>query len=268
MNEVAIIIYSCERNSDMWRVFSVLFRKYWSACPFEVVLVTDTYKGKAEGIYVEKSEFVFSKIVVCNGDWSRMIKTAIEVVGTPYVSLWMDDYLLCDQVQNSVMEHYIEMMRQYHAANIRLVRPTWEKLCTPDRRNRRIGIYEPGTAYSISTQIGIWDVEFLKSNIKSGWSAWDFERRGSLEIQDHEHPILVALDYVFPYEEAVRKGKWMDQGVRLCERNGVAVNFKKRPRMSNWEMCKIYLKGAVLDLNPTMIVKIQNWFSNKKRRIK
>lgn len=258
LKSVAIIIYSCERNSDMWPIFSTLFRKYWSNCPYEVALVTDGYKGKKEGVYEGGKELIFSKIIVCDKNWSLMIRTAIDIMGTPFVSLWMDDYLLCDYVPENIMEHYIEVMHQYHAANIRLVRPAYAKLCVPDKRNCGVGIWKPGTAYSICTQVGIWDVEFLKRNIKNGWSAWDFERKGSLQIQDREHPLLVSLDYVFPYEEGVRKGKWMDQGVRLCERNGIELNFRRRPRMSNWEMCKSYLKGAVLDLNPTIIVKLQN----------
>ena len=256
--KLAIIIYSCERNSDMWRIFSKLFRKYWPHCQYEVIVVTDCWKRKPEGVYSGEPGLIFSKIVVCNGDWAHMIKTAINAAGTPYVSLWMDDYLLCDLVQENVMEHYMEIMHRYHAANIRLVRPEWPKLCVPDKKNREIGIWKQGTAYSISTQVGIWDAEFLKCHIKDGWSAWDFERRGSLEIRDRRYPFLVALDYVFPYEEGVRKGKWMDRGIRLCERNGIKLDFRKRPRMSNWEMCKVYLKGAILDLNPTLVVKLQN----------
>lgn len=259
--EMSIIVYSCERNSDMWIVFSTLFRKYWSNCPFEVILVTDRYKGNTQGVYKEKTEeIVFSRIVVCNSDWSHMIKDAIEVAGTPFVSLWMDDYLLCDYVQEDALAHYIDIMRRYHAANIRLTGPgPWPELYVVDEKG--MGIWKPGTAYSMCTQIGIWDVEFLKKNIKDGWSAWDFERKGSLEITDKERPLLIALDYVFPYEEGVGRGKWMEGGVRLCERNGIKLDFNKRPRMSNWEMCKIYLKGAILDINPTLIVKMCNILS-------
>ena len=28
--------------------------------------------------------------------------------------------------------------------------------------------------------------------------------------------------------------------------------------MTNWELCKIYFKGAILELNPTFVVKVQN----------
>lgn len=256
--EMSIIVYSCERNSDMWTVFSTLFRKYWPDCSLEVILVTDCYKGNPQGVYEEKTEeIVFSKIVVCNSDWAHMIKAAIEAAKTPFVSLWMDDYLLCDSVREDVLEHYIDIMRQYHAANIRLVGSN--SLAEMYVTNKKgIGIWKPGTAYSMCTQIGIWDVEFLKKNIKDGWSAWDFERIGSLEIKDKKQPLLVALDYVFPYEEGVRRGKWMDNGVRLCRRNNITLDFNRRKQMSSFELAWIYFKGGILEINPTLIVKTQN----------
>lgn len=43
---------------------------------------------------------VFDEIIVYNGNWYEMIFKGMEVTNTPYVMLWMDDYLLCDYVQN------------------------------------------------------------------------------------------------------------------------------------------------------------------------
>ncbi len=266
--DLAILVYSCERNSDMWIIFSTLFKKYWRDCPFEVILVTDSYKEKSQGgVYIDESEeTIFSKIVVCDGDWSHMIRTAIDAAGTCFVSLWMDDYLLCDYVKEHVMEEYIEIMRRHHAANIRLVSPgSWPELYVTKKGG--IGIWKPGTAYSMCTQIGLWDAEFLKRNIRDGWSAWDFERKGSLEIKDREHPLLVALDYVFPYEEGVRRGKWMDNGIRLCRRNNIPLDFKRRKQMSNFELAWIYFKGGILEINPTLIVKLQNYCTGFKNLI-
>ena len=81
-----------------------------------------------------------------------------------------------------------------------------------------------------------------------------------------EQPVLVSLDYVFPYEEGVRKGKWMVAGAKLCQRNGIKLDTNVRPIMTNGEMAKIYAQGAILDWNPTFIVKIQNLLNKCKRK--
>lgn len=250
MNDrLSIIIYSCWKNRDMWEIFSKLFRKYWKNCPYQVLLVTDAY-------HETDKRYVFTKVVQIDDTWARMIKEAVKQAQTPYVSLWMDDYLLCDYVQDADVEKQLARAVKYHAANMRLTESPacqghWE-------RHKNIGYYRRGKAYSLATQIGIWDSSFLNRTLKDEWSAWDFERIASLDRTDDKQPILVALDYEFPYEEGVRKGRWMQQGAKLCKRNGIELDTKVRPIMTNMEMAKIYFQGAVLDWNATFVVRVQN----------
>lgn len=112
--------------------------------------------------------------------------------------------------------------------------------------------------------MGIWDCAFLNTILKDEWSAWDFERIVSLSKEHNDQPVLVSLDYEFPYEEGVRQGKWMVQGAKLCKRNGIRIDESKRPIMTNKEMAKIYTKGAILDINPTLILRIQNFVNRIK----
>ncbi len=248
-NELAILIYSCWKNRDMWDVFSVLFRKYWADCVYKVVLITDEYHD-------EGKNHVFDDIIVLDDTWDKMIKTAINKTATKYVMLWMDDYLLCDYVSNGDIQKQIDRIEKYNALNLRLMYSPWGYGGIYD--DGSIGYYIGGGGYSLSLQPGIWNAKLLAEIIEDGWSAWDFERIGSMRKTNTQYPILVALDYSFPYVEGVRKGKWMQEGARLCDRNGIKLDGHKRPIMTNWEMAIIYLKGAILDINPELILKIQN----------
>lgn len=258
-DRLSIIVYSCWKNRDMWKIFSQLFRKFWRDCPFQIILVTDQYQQTQD-------QYVFTKIVQIDDTWAKMIKAGISEAQTPYVSLWMDDYLLCDYVENKDIEKQLERAIKYNAANLRLIE---SPVCHAHwQRHKNIGYYKRGMAYSFATQIGIWDSSFLKKTLKNKWSAWDFERIASLEKGngqlEYEQPILVALDYEFPYEEGVRKGKWMQQGAKLCRRNGIILDTKVRPVMTNLEMAKIYFQGAVLDWNGTFVVRVQNMMKCNK----
>jgi len=249
--ELSIIIYSCKKNSDMWIIFSELFKKYWYNCDYKIYLVTDQY--------IENKELVFDQVIEYDSDWGNMIIKALNVADTQYVMLWMDDYLLCDYVNNHDIEEKLRLAVKYNVANLRLMEsPSIKSAQFKD--NLSLGYYKPGTAYSLSTQVGIWNSEFLLKNINEGWSAWEFEKKGSITIKDYEHPLLATLDYTFPYEEGVRRGKWMDNGVRLCKRNGINLDFNKRKKMNSLEHAWIYFKGAILELNPTLVVKLQNFF--------
>ena len=258
-NDLSILVYSCKKNSDMWDIFLRLFRKYWEFCKYELVLVTDSLPDE----YKKTNVLHFDREIIFDGQWSEMILNALEVVNKPYVMLWMDDYLLCDYVNNNKIDELIQIAQKYSAANLRLMESPIIP-CEVFDGVKNIGCYKPGTAYSISTQVGIWDSKFLNKYIKLNWSAWDFERLGSLEIKDNKHPFLVTLDYAFPYEEAVRRGKWMDNGVRLCKRNGIKIDSNKRKIMTNCDLTKIYFKGAILEINPTLVMKVQNFFNKSK----
>lgn len=255
--ELSIIIYSCWKNRDMWEIFSILFEKYWSNCEYNVVLVTDRYLQ-------DDKKYIFNKIVEIDDTWGRMIKKALQVADTPYVMLWMDDYLLCDYVLNDDIRKQVNRAKQYHSANLRLTEsPKCDGIYN---KQQNIGYYKRGKAYSLSTQIGIWDRSFLENIIRDDWSAWDYERIGSLSREYSEQPILVSLDYEFPYEEGVRQGKWMAQGAKLCRRNGIKIDTNVRTIMSNKDMAIIYLKGAILDINPTFVVKMQELISKIWRK--
>lgn len=248
-DKLSILIYSCWKNRDMWEVFSILFKKYWKDCYYNVILITDKCDNKGKSF--------FDKIIVEDGNWYSMIMEGIKCANTPYVMLWMDDYLLCDYVKNADVEKYLAIAKKYHAANIRLVESQIiHSKCF--RHDKSLGYFKPGTAYSMSTQVGIWDVQFLKTHLNKDWSAWDFERKGSIEIKDYNQPLLSSYEYTFPYEEGVRRGAWMDNGVRLCKRNNIPLDFSKRRMMGSFELAWMYFKGGILEINPTIIVKIQN----------
>ena len=248
---LSILVYSCCKNSDMWGIFIKLFNNYLADFLYRVILLTDKLEN-AKDIWDG-----FDEIVVLDGTWREMIYAGMNVADTEYVMLMMDDYLLCDHVKNEDVDTYIEVARKYEAANVRLHELTFT-VAKNFAKNRDLRYCEPGTAYSISTQVGIWNAKLLKTYMADYESPWDFERKGSLEIKDYRHPILAPKRYVFPYEEGVRKGKWMDNGVRLCRRNNISLDLSKRKQMSEFEMAWIYFKGGILEKNPNLILKVQD----------
>lgn len=183
-NELSIIIYSCWKNRDMWKIFSTLFHHYWPDCNYQVVLVTDEYH-KTDDTYA------FTKVVEKDDTWARMIKNAIKEANTPYVMLFMDDYLLCDAVKNEDIEKHLNRAKKYHAGNYRLIESP--KCLGIYNGMEEIGYYELGKAYSLTTQPGIWDCKFLCDLMEDHYSAWDFERIASVKSGDFNQPVYNGL---------------------------------------------------------------------------
>lgn len=250
--ELSVLVYSCHKNSDMWPIFLHLYDRFWNESIYKLILLTDREES-------EEKIKGFDNVVVFDGTWYEMLNEGFNVANTPYVMLFMDDYLLCDYVKNDDIEKYISVVKQYNVANLRFCE---SEMIKPKifKRNNEFSFYRPGSAYSLVTQPGIWDVSFLKKYMRPEWSAWDFERIGSLEVKDTTQPLLGTKEYVFPYIEGVRKGKWMREGENLCKRAGIKLDYDRRPKMSDFEMAWIYFKGGLFGMNPLFIQKMQNLF--------
>lgn len=251
-NELAIIIYSCDRNNAMWDIVMYFFKKYWSDCPYKIVLLTDidsTQKGERLG---------FDEVVECDSDWSTMMEFAIDTLKVPYFITWMDDFLLCDKVDTYQIEHGLDILKNNEAINYRLVS---SEMYEYGSKNEEYGVIVPGSAYSYSTHAGIWDSNKFKKQLVKGWSAWDFERKGSTMNSDIKNPILISLAYQLPYIEAVRKGKWFPDGVELLKQNNIDVKLTNKPIMSKWDFFVVNIKNVVLNLSPTFILKLQNLYN-------
>ncbi len=253
--ELSILVYSCYKNRDMWRYFSYFFRKYYPDCEFKIVLVTDFFE--------REDEYVFDKVVIVDESWSNMIKKAIYECGSPYIMLFMDDYFLNASVSNSDIEQILTDMKTYGAVNIRMTKVPFSRYMTFGE-NMDYKHVKPGTAYSLCTQPGIWSSQFFVESVDDGISAWYFERNCSMEYCADSLLILECTKYRLPYIEAVRKGRWMNEGIRLLKKHDLVLDYSNRKKMSIIDNVIKNAKGIILLIAPDFIQNIQNMFNQSK----
>lgn len=246
--DCTILVCSCDKYADLQRAFILLFRKFWPDCPFEVVLVTET------DLHVDG----FGRVIACGSgtNWASRLVLALDQVKTPQVMMLCDDYFLAAPVDTVSLLGRLNEMGQAKAVNLRLI-PN-PKTGVP--REDGLMEYPKNTAYCISTLTGIWNREFLQRLARPVASIWEFERYGSFAVGDEPRPILAATTREFPFVDAVHKGCWEKFGVRVCEENGLAIDFSKRGLPLFSTRLKESIKSLVFALVPnTLIVRIQNF---------
>ena len=246
--DLAIIVYSCYKNKDMWAAFSFFYRRYYSKSTCKLILATDKY---------EEGNYAFDDVVELDSSWAEMIKASIERAGTGYVMLFMDDYLLTDYIDEDKLREALADMECYKAQNIRLLETNVSKM-EPFALNSKYMRLIPGSSYCLSTQAGIWDSSFLLRYLKDGMTAWEFERLYSMKCKDEPILLLESRAYRFPYMEAVRKGEWLNQGVKHCKKNGYWIDFSARRRMSIVKEVTAKAKGLLIKLFPELVQVVQN----------
>ena len=70
-DDCTVLVCSCDKYADVVGPFAALYRKYWSDCPFETVLVTETDFGQTG----------FDRTIACGCglNWCEMLVMALGV---------------------------------------------------------------------------------------------------------------------------------------------------------------------------------------------
>ena len=253
--ELAIIVYSCERNSKMWNVVMYFFKKYWYDCPCPIVLLTDTDR-EGQGLKAG-----FDLVVEKDSTWAEMMEAALDQTGATHFMTWMDDFLLCDKVDNQKFEECFRKAKELKAAFYKLCPANYTQLIPYDESTAKI---KKGSAYSVSTHAGIGETESFRAFLRKEWSAWDFERIGSLESEKISREMYASLDYRIPYIEGIRKGKWFPEGVRLLKENGIRVQDTGKEEMAWKDRFIVQAKAVILSMNPNLVLRVQNRVNERK----
>jgi hypothetical protein len=233
MEDVAILVLSCDKYSDIWPPFYAFFFKYWPECPFK--------------IYNASNHLSFSHPRVTNihsgldADWSTETKAILEQIKEKYVLILLEDYFIYKPVDMPTLLSSLEIMKKYNAQFLRLA-------CFPSKYNLWwkydklndapfIGKIRNGEEYRINLQTGIWNKELLNNLIKQGESPWQFEINGSIRSNELPNPCLSIVEdpkknYVHgPITylcTALSKGIWMRDAIELCKKENISITIGSR----------------------------------------
>lgn len=256
-----VLVASCDKYADILEPFSILWKKYWPDCPFQTVLVTEREPAKVK-------DLCFQRVIAMGegGCWCGRLVGALRQIDTPYILMLCDDYFLRSPVPTSQILRRLEQMRQFQALNLRMIPNPQPTKCF--REDLQLMEYEKDTAYCIATQAGFWDRSFLMALASRADSIWEFERFGSFACGDETRPLLCTKRREFPFVDAIHKGNWEPFGVSLCQENGIDIDFSKRGLPSKFRRMIERGKGLILNLNPTLVVKIQNILNIGKKESK
>jgi hypothetical protein len=237
MEDLAVVVQTCDQYNDLWEPFYTLYDRYWPDCPFGIYHVTESRpfrRGKVNTILTGQDK-----------EWSERLLFALDRIETRYILLLLDDYFLLKKVSNKKMTECVAILNKNPKSAYLRIFP----VPGPDEdhlSDSKIGIVRKDSPYSISTQATIWRKEILRSLLLPGESVWDFELKGSkrgIHVDSDFLSLKIAHrnkaetgDYPFTYLcTAVYKGKWMREAIALCRREKIPLDLLYRKEESRYE---------------------------------
>lgn len=213
MNNITMLILSCDKFSDLWDGHVKQLETYWPDREMRTIIVTD-----------KPTDRVFPQIEIMpagdKGAWSDRLAYAVQNVATDYVFVTLDDYFLVKRVENKQIEKILAMMDKEHIDYVRLfARP---KAATREMLANYEEIHKIDTSvnYSVNLYSGVWRKKFLASTVIRPKTAWQFEVLLHKRAEEYGANCVVSLRNEFEILDVVRKGKLLH--------NAVAY-FKKHP---------------------------------------
>lgn len=227
-NDIAVLVASCDRYSDVWQLFFKLFRRQWPDCPHTVYLGSNTVGCDEPGVQ--------NLLVGPDEGWGKGLKAMLERLTEPYVLVFLDDYFLLRPVERAGFAAAKAASVASGAGYVLLSSPL-----RPDRPlpgHPDIGVLDPGAPYRASLNVALWRRDALLALLKPEENPWQFELLASRRSDALAAPFLVSRKPVFDIDkDGVARGLWTHASLRMAAREGVEIDLSRRgvlPRSSEW----------------------------------
>lgn len=255
IHDVAIVVPSCDKYSDLWEPLFLTLRLRWESCPFHIYLVSNYLTCPAEGVDTIK--------VGTDLTWSSNLIKALVSVPCEYVLLFVDDLFLKENVNG---KRVIELIEQCVSNNWDYLRlnPTPGPKRTQSKGDG-VGIILPGDWYRSSTVLSVWKKEVLLDVLDPQENAWELEVLGGIRTDKYKY-WFACTRWNLPYYNLVVKGKIVPRALFKLQSAGIRI-LTSRPVMNRWESYLYELRrvrSMLMALTPRSVRRrIRSFFAVK-----
>ena len=254
-NKITVAVCSCDAYEDAWEPFSLSVEKYWPDIPHPVVLITENKKAGQGQVFDET-------INVSTSNWGEKIREAMLKIDSPYIFFVLEDQWPIEKVDQGIIDECLDYMEKNTDVGIIYLETAGtggvkQSVKFDDTYNE----IPFGAPYRFSCAPGIFRRQFLLSILQKECSAWEFERRFSFAEAGREMRVLelskTAWIRLAP-PGAINRGKWVREMRSWAKDVGAEIDYGKRAELTMRDILALNVKSFIFNINPALIVKIQN----------
>lgn len=248
---ITIIILSCAKFSDLWANNVFLLNKFWPNHP-KFLIISD-----GEALHPFNNH---ENLKIYNSEPSNRLIAAIEEVTTKYVFLTFDDYFLKDNVDQKHLIKIFDFIITNNVDYCRFFKKPKIKTKVNELGLRKLPLHN---VYEVNMYPGIWKVDSLKKVLVPDEDIWKTEVRLTKRARENELFCFAYLkDNVFPFEDIVRKGKYLRHGLKFIKKNKLYVSDRKI--RTHKEDFKLFVQTMASDYLPKGIAnRVKKWQRKK-----
>lgn len=235
MNNLTIIVNTCDKYEDAWDPFFRLMEINWPESEnYKIILNTENKDYKCDFRNV---------ITVRSGNlaWSKRLKGILENTDTDFVLFFLEDFFLRSPVNQEMFEEAYNLISQnddigYIGLKYSPERVFKDKNFVPTERFFSRDLL--ATNCRISAMSVLWRRSWLLELLDEKENPWEFENNASVRSKQYHYKVLVINNIngvcppVFDFEDKIKygygitQGQWLPRNKDLFEKYGIEVNFE------------------------------------------
>lgn len=253
LDNLSIIIVSCDRFSDLWDANLRLLDENWPQRRLDTILVSDTQNP----FFHQGVRTLFA------GDgasYSGRIRHALANVATKYVLLTLDDYFLIEKVESEKIGHLLSVMDQYDVGYLRLFRYLESRAKVAGEKHLRF--VSTNRTYMVNLYPSIWRVSDLQKLVADDLSAWDLEVNLTALADKFGVKCMLSYGREFKIMDVVRKGKMLRAPARYLRKRD--LYHGQRPLIPLKEAIRLKLIFILKKIVPRPIaIRVKNYMKRR-----
>ena len=211
INDLAIVIVSCDRYSYIWKPWYYYFKKNFGF-DYPVYLLNETKRANLDSVIEIASKRTDVE------QWVVKLKQGIAKIPEEYLFIMMDDFLILkdisdtfDRLYNVFLEIDALRIMQTEASVIKVVNSRYSVDGKPVLRLTQ------DSDYQISFSPNFWKREFLADCLQTEGNPWHSEMTGSERIKNKGYNVLsyTIKDWFYP---AIWRGRVTPEGQKLINK--------------------------------------------------
>ncbi len=256
MNNITMLILSCDKFSDLWDGHIKLLESNWPDRSMETIIVTDAPTTK---------RFPNIQILSAGTDteWSDRLAFALKQVKTKYVFITLDDYYLLNRVNNKAIYDLIETLETRNFSYVRLYKRPKRATSKPIPGCKGLYSINLDVKYSVNLYSGIWKKDFLEYVVAEPLNAWRFEVSLTDKARKYGAKCIVSYREEFQILDVVRKGKILHKAETYFRHNPGIYEGNRELQSRNYEL-KLGFQTFVARYTPLWMHKYIKAFMRKR----
>lgn len=244
--KLTVLVVGYDGYIDVWNHDFALMNRYWKDRP-RTILADAELRPDYDGVEVLNAGN--------DAEWSKKLIRALQVIETDYVILLLEDFFICDYVDNKKLLHAIQLMDNdhidfYQLSTFGIIKNRYKG--KPYKGNKKIKIVPIDRQYPINLQAAIWRKSFLQEKVgKGNYNAWVFELNHiNEEVNTGKITCLVDTTNMLNITHGIVQSKYLRAAKRKLNRLGCNITDTERTVFSVSEDFKYQLKKVMSTIIP------------------